>query len=63
MICNLVSSCSVSVTTENLILRTSNLSITSFKHPDNVHTIYLLDTPGFDHTGRSDIDILTNITI
>lgn len=30
-------------------------------HPDNVHTIYLLDTPGFDDTNRSDIDILTHI--
>lgn len=30
-------------------------------HPDNVHTVYLIDTPGFNDTNRSDIDILTSI--
>ncbi|KAL9622433.1 MAG: hypothetical protein Q9160_003278 [Pyrenula sp. 1 TL-2023] len=40
---------------------TANLSIISFLHPDNVHTVYLLDTPGFDDTNLSDIDILAHI--
>ena len=40
---------------------TENLYIVSFMHPDNVHTIYLIDTPGFDDTSRSDGDILAHI--
>jgi len=40
---------------------TSNLSIVSFAHPDQVHTVYLIDTPGFDDTQRSDIEILEHI--
>ena len=30
-------------------------------HSDNVHNIYLIDTPGFDDTDRSDVEILTQI--
>ncbi|KAL2821544.1 hypothetical protein BJX63DRAFT_427540 [Aspergillus granulosus] len=46
---------------------TSKLTITSFLHPSptdpRIHkTIYLLDTPGFDDTSRSDSETLTHLS-
>src|SRR4051794_37978067 len=39
---------------------TVNIGVYSFTHPGN-KTVFLVDTPGFDDTNRSDVDILKDI--